>query len=333
MSESQLKLFNGNEMVVKANDLVRAKANWTRLEHRVVGMMISQLDKEDEAFAPQRIYIKDLMELSGTNYGALYERAEAICSKLLKQEVYIRDEVDGKRRYRGYSPIVMCEYVEGDGCIVAQFNEAMKPFLLQLKKRFTMYRLQNFMKLTSQHSMRMYELLKMRSDLRHLRITVDELRAILSCEHSYSRFSDFKRKVIDKTQEEIAEKTDIIFKYQVERKGQTPTHVRFIIEDESEDQLRVPEPKNGSIKQKQGPDRSENSFAGRSGGLSGPKIDLYALILNELTQEEINKHPEEKIRSLIEENYEEAKEQEKSEVNRATLVRSRTLSELRGSKR
>src|SRR6056297_806598 len=176
MSESQLKLFDGNEMVVKANDLVRAKANWTRLEHRVVGMMISQLDKEDEAFTPQRIYIKDLMELSGTDYGALYERAEAICSKLLKQEVYIRDEVDGKRRYRGYSPIVMCEYVEGDGCIVAQFNEAMKPFLLQLKKRFTMYRLQNFMQLTSQHSMRMYELLKMRSDLRHLRITVDELR-------------------------------------------------------------------------------------------------------------------------------------------------------------
>ncbi|MCS3659953.1 replication initiation protein [Salinibacter ruber] len=326
MSESQLKLFDGDEMVVKANDLVRAKANWTRLEHRVVGMMISQLDKEDEAFTPQRIYIKDLMELSGTNYGALYERAEAICSKLLKQEVYIRDEVDGKRRYRGYSPIVMCEYVEGDGCIVAQFNEAMKPFLLQLKKRFTMYRLQNFMQLTSQHSMRMYELLKMRSDLRHLRITVDELRAILSCEHSYSRFSDFKRKVIDKTQKEIAEKTDIIFKYQVERKGQTPTHIRFIIEDENEEQPRMPKTTNGA---KNDSDRSKNGSNKRSGELSAPKIDIYALVLNELTQEEIDKHSEQEIRDLIEEKYEEAKEMEKSEVNRATLVQSRTLSELR----
>jgi plasmid replication initiation protein len=326
MSESQLKLFDGDEMVVKANDLVRAKANWTRLEHRVVGMMISQLDKEDEAFTPQRIYIKDLMELSGTNYGALYERAEAICSKLLKQEVYIRDEVDGKRRYRGYSPIVMCEYVEGDGCIVAQFNEAMKPFLLQLKKRFTMYRLQNFMQLTSQHSMRMYELLKMRSDLRHLRITVDELRAILSCEHSYSRFSDFKRKVIDKTQKEIAEKTDIIFKYQVERKGQTPTHIRFIIEDENEEQPRMPKTTNGA---KNDSDRSKNGSNKRSGELSAPKIDIYALVLNELTQEEIDKYSEQEIRDLIEEKYEEAKEMEKSEVNRATLVQSRTLSELR----
>ena len=329
MSESQLKLFNGDEMVVKANDLVRAKANWTRLEHRVVGMMISQLDKEDEAFTPQRIYIKDLMELSGTNYGALYERAEAICSKLLKQEVYIRDEVDGKRRYRGYSPIVMCEYVEGDGCIVAQFNEAMKPFLLQLKKRFTMYRLQNFMQLTSQHSMRMYELLKMRSDLRHLRITVDELRAILSCEHSYSRFSDFKRKVIDKTQEEIAEKTDIIFKYQVERKGQTPTHVRFIIEDENEDQPRVPKTQNTSTEHEGNSDETQNGSSKDKRELEAPKIDIYALVLNELTQEEINKHSEEEIRSLIEQKYEEAKDLEKSEVNRATLVQSRTLSELR----
>jgi len=329
MSESQLKLFNGDEMVVKANDLVRAKANWTRLEHRVVGMMISQLDKEDEAFTPQRIYIKDLMELSGTNYGALYERAEAICSKLLKQEVYIRDEVDGKRRYRGYSPIVMCEYVEGDGCIVAQFNEAMKPFLLQLKKRFTMYRLQNFMQLTSQHSMRMYELLKMRSDLRHLRITIEELRAILSCEHSYSRFSDFKRKVIDKTQEEIAEKTDIIFKYQVERKGQTPTHVRFIIEDENEEQPRVPKTQNTSPSHDSSSGRSRNGSTKHTRELKTPKIDIYALVLNELTQEEIDEHSEQEIRDLIEKKYNEAKGLEKSEVNRATLVQSRTLSELR----
>lgn len=328
MSDPQLKLFDGSEMVVKANDLVRAKANWTRLEHRVVGMMISQLDKEDEAFTPQRIYIKDLMELSGTDYGALYERAEAICSKLLKQEVYIRDEVDGKRRYRGYSPIVMCEYVEGDGCIVAQFNEAMKPFLLQLKKRFTMYRLRNFMRLTSQHSMRMYELLKMRSDLRHLRITVGELRAILSCEHSYSRFSDFRRKVIDKTQEEIAEKTDIIFKYQIERQGQTPTHVRFVIEDENEDQPALPRKQE---KQEQEGVHSSESPNGseRSEELDAPKIDIYALILDDLTQEEIDKYSEKEIRSLIREKYEEAKQLEKSEVNRATLARTRTLSELR----
>jgi plasmid replication initiation protein len=328
MSEPQLKLFDGSEMVVKANDLVRAKANWTRLEHRVVGMMISQLDKDDEAFAPQRIYIKDLMELSGTDYGALYERAEAICSKLLKQEVYIRDEVDGKRRYRGYSPIVMCEYVEGDGCIVAQFNEAMKPFLLQLRKRFTMYRLQNFMRLTSQHSMRVYELLKMRSDLRHLRITIEELRAILSCEHSYSRFSDFKRKVIDKTQQEIAEKTDISFKYQVERKGRTPTHVRFIIEDENENQ-----PRSSGSAQKTSPSTNEENsvdLQSNSEEISAPEIDIYALVLDNLTQEEIDKHSEKKIRNLIEDHYEDLKHQEKSEVNRANLVRSRTVSELRG---
>jgi plasmid replication initiation protein len=327
MSESQLKLFDGSEMVVKANDLVRAKANWTRLEHRVVGMMISQLDKEDEAFAPQKIYIKDLMELSGTDYGALYERAEAICSKLLKQEVYIRDEVDGKRRYRGYSPIVMCEYVEGDGCIVAQFNEAMKPFLLQLKKRFTMYRLQNFMRLTSQHSMRVYELLKMRSDLRHLRITIEEFRAILSCEHSYSRFSDFKRKVIDKTQEEIAEKTDISFKYQIERQGQTPTHIRFIIEDENEDQLRVS--RSPATPASDGRDKIQEGLADNSEEISAPKIDIYALVLDDLTQEEIDECSEERIRSLIQENYEEVRDREKSEVNRANLVRSRTVSQLR----
>ena len=38
------------QMIVKANRLVHAKVPLSRIEHRIVALLISQLDKEDEEF-------------------------------------------------------------------------------------------------------------------------------------------------------------------------------------------------------------------------------------------------------------------------------------------
>jgi hypothetical protein len=119
--------------------------------------------------------------------------------------------------------------VEGSGYIEAKFNDDMKPFLLQLKRQFTMYRLQNFMQLSSQHSMRVYELIKMQEGLRYLCVSVEELREVLCCEHTYDRFSDFKRYVLERARTEIADTCDIYFTYKVERDGRTPVRVHLLI--------------------------------------------------------------------------------------------------------
>jgi hypothetical protein len=144
--------------------------------------------------------------------------------------------------YQGYNCLSTCRYVEGSGYIEAKFNDDMKPFLLQLKRQFTMYRLQNFMQLSSQHSMRVYELIKMREGLRYLCVSVEELREVLCCEHTYDRFSDFKRYVLERARTEIADTCDIYFTYKVERDGRTPVRVHLLIHQrenrESENQER-----------------------------------------------------------------------------------------------
>jgi plasmid replication initiation protein len=291
--------FDDDARVVKSNQLVQSRMNWTKLEHRVVAMLVAQLKKEDDKFEEQRVYIKDIADLSGRDGKSLYDQAEEICRKLLDQKIQVRTQTDdGRRRYKGYNCMSTCEYVEGSGYIEAKFNEDMKPFLLQLKRRFTQYNLKCFMRLSSQHSMRIYELLKMREGIKYLRIEIEELREILCCEHSYNRFTDFKRWVLEKAREELQEKADIYFNYKVTRDGQTPVSVNFLIKKNgSEDSERN---ENAIIKSEEGREGEGTEVKDRDvDQKSEPNFNIFAMVLDEMTQNQLDSHSEREIRDAI----------------------------------
>jgi hypothetical protein len=69
---------------------------------------------------------------------------------------------------------------------------------------------------------------------------VEELREVLCCEHTYERFSDFRRHVLERARTEIAETCDTYYTYVVERDGRTPKWVRFLIHRREEDSTPAP---------------------------------------------------------------------------------------------
>lgn len=300
-------MSSSSKRVVKHNDLVKARSNLSKVEHRVIAMLIAQLDQEDDTFDLQRIHIRDIIEKSKSSSEDLYSRGKEICQRLLNQQIHIQTEEDGNRVYEGYNALDKIRYMEGDGYIEARFNDSMKPFLLELKRRFTIYQLEAFMQLGSRYSMRIYELLKMREDLRWLRMPVQHLRELLSCEDKYSRFGDFRRRVIERAQSEINEITDISFTYKVEREGQSPVRVNFMI-DSQEDSISRIQPVQSE--RSKGPQdigvEAENKEEDRE-PKGGIRFNPYAMVLSELTQEELSEFKEETIRSVIKEGKEEAK--------------------------
>ncbi len=332
--------FDEGDIVVKANQLIRGRINWTKLEHRVVAMLVAQLKQEDESFEMQQVHITDLMDMAQISSRDIYDRAEEVCRKLLNQKVHVRTSTeDGRRVYQGYNCLSTCRYVEGSGYIEAKFNDDMKPFLLQLKRQFTMYRLQNFMQLSSQHSMRVYELIKMREGLRYLCVSVEELREVLCCEHTYDRFSDFKRYVLERARTEIADTCDIYFTYKVERDGRTPVRVHLLIHQrenqERENQEREVGPptlirrerKGGSSSDQPERDRPERDVSPNSsphgssatsrdgsqapvsdrcattskseGSSPPPRFNLYGTVLSGLTQEELDEVSTKTVRRAV----------------------------------
>lgn len=335
MSSSDRKGFSGlpNEMVVKSNRLVQARMSFTKPEHRIIAMLISQLKKGDTSFGEQRIYIRDLIDIPGIGTEALYDRAKEICQRLLDQKVHIRSYTDdGRRRYTGYNCMSKCEYVEGSGYIKAKFNEDMEPFLLQLKERFTMYHLRCFLRLTSQHSMRIYELLKMREGISVLRISVEELREILGLEDSYRYFSEMKYHVLEKAQRELKAKTDIYFTFNVEYEGRSAKRIQFFIhrnedvirqlraEDEN---LELPNPPSSSDRSTETIDRTRADDAEDDGQISvedrtdAPSVSAIQVFLTDRTQEEIERFE----RGELEEIHRQARERaEEANEGRSEIV-------------
>jgi len=300
-------------VVVKSNDLVKAKLEWTTIEHRIILTMISQLRKEDSEFNYQKVRLKELIERSGSKSNDLYSRAEEICDKLLDQKVKIRGKTDdGEREYRGYNLMSACKYVEGSGAIRAKFNPDMRPFLLELKRRFTMYRLQFVMRLSSPYAIRLYEIIKMRQDLRFVRMTIEELRETLSVEHKYDRFTDLKKHILEPARKEIKDKCDVYFTYRVQRDGRTPVGINFMIHPNEEveptvEELPDEEEQAEEIAERKDERQEEEVSTVDTEGQtslftdsedSGPRLDATALFQQDLSQEELSNITDKELEQL-----------------------------------
>ena len=361
--------FDETDIVVKANQLIRGRINWTKLEHRVVAMLVAQLKKEDDSFKMQQVHISELMDMAQVSSRDIYDRAEEICRKLLNQKVHVRTSTeDGRRMYQGYNCLSTCRYVEGSGYIEAKFNDDMKPFLLQLKRQFTMYRLQNFMQLSSQHSMRVYELIKMREGLRYLCVSVEELREVLCCKHTYDRFSDFKRYVLERARTEIKETCDVYFTYKVERSGRTPEKVHFTIhrkddpdtlpliregqdaalfddEDASQSRDGASSQSRSGLKEKLPEEVLLDESAGRGASESAahsdemeanvPRYNFYATVLAGLRQEELDQLKTSTIEAALETSKRQVRHRQEDSDPRgvasiARMVTRAALAKLRG---
>lgn len=213
-----------HDWIVKSNDLVNARYDWTALQQRLVLLMIAQLDPADEDFGIQRIDTADLVDRSGLSSNAYYERAAEAAEVLLDQKIYVRTDAG---RWRGYN---LLSFVEPHpGHIRARFNPDMRPFLLQLKRRFTRYMLGHVLRFQSPYSVRIYEMAMQFQDVGHRTIDLDDLREILDVVEKYPRFYDFRRRILDQAVKEIARHTDHVVTYDVVKKGRVPEAIRLHI--------------------------------------------------------------------------------------------------------
>jgi plasmid replication initiation protein len=286
------------ETVVKSNRMIKAKTPFTKLEHRVVASLISQIDRDQESFGTQRVSLRQIIERAGVSSTEIFRKAREICDRLVEKSVGIctYDE-DRGRVYTAYTLFRQCRYVEQEGMIEAKFEGEMRPLLLQLKNRFTMYSLNCFLRLPSRHSMRVYELLKMREDLGAVRISVEEFRETLGLENSYDRFTDLRRHVIEKARQQIAECTDIEFTYKVEREGRVAEGLRFFPKRKGEN----------SGGPEEAPPASQTDVNVDTGSERDLRFDVKTWFLKGLTQEEVRGLDDETLETIHEAARTEAK--------------------------
>jgi len=311
-------------VVAKANDLVRARHNFSTTEQRIFVAMVAQLDRDSEEFDVQEVPLQTIS--SDANESDLYRRADAITDRLLDEVVEIRteDERGDEDGFIKYNVFSRCQYEKGSGVIRAKFTEDMRPFLLQLKKKFTLYLITVFLRLRSKYSTQIYELLKMRQGLRRHRMTVEEFRHSLALEDKYPQFSSLKKRVLEQARTELMEKADIYFTYNVIRDGNIPTDIEFFIH-ENEPVIAELKEETAAIEEDVavGKNREEATVESSDQPKQSPTITPRALFMSDLSQEEI----EQLTRKQVDDLYERAREKaqvENPDTNSNVVIEQRT---------
>ena len=219
--------------VVESNALVRGKVSFTLPEMRIFLSVIAQVDTDDDPMTEYEIdlpqVLKDLNFKNKNVYSITKEASYSIQSKVVNLNLGENAEEEGDLVNLFYN----IKYNAGTGKIRAILHPQLRVHVAELKENFTQYDLIQVLRISSAHSIRIYRLLK--SHLWHgnkVEFGVDELKKMLVIEGKYTRFSDFKKDVLDRASRHLAENTDISFAYEPsKRKGRTITHLTFTIRE------------------------------------------------------------------------------------------------------
>jgi len=216
-------------LVVKDNKLINARYELSVAEMRLFLSMIARIGKDDKDFQTYRIHISDFVDALGTKAKNAYDRAKQTSKLLMEKVLEIEEDEDESEGSLQVSLLSSAKYYKGKGYVDLRFDPALKPYLLQLKKKFTAYDIRNILQLQSSHSIRIYELLKQYEHIGKRIFSVEELKKILGLSEQYSRYNDFKRYVLLQAEKELKAHCDIFFTFEEIKEGRRITEIRFVI--------------------------------------------------------------------------------------------------------
>jgi plasmid replication initiation protein len=227
---------HSNSVVTKSNVLIEANYKLTVTEQKIILYLISQINKDDEDFQTYSLPIQHFYEMLGYSGSPKYSEMREITKNLMRKVLEIREG----NKLKQMSWVSYVEYDEQSGRVSVSFDPRLKPYLLQLKREFTTYRLKNVMELKSSYSIRMYEILKRWQYIGEVDIALDDLREMMGVTDKYQEYHNFKKRVLSPAEKEITEKTDIVFEYQEIKRGRRVVGIRFILKEQLKE-LKEPE--------------------------------------------------------------------------------------------
>lgn len=230
---SQLTIISPRPEVRQHNALINSSFVLNTLEWRAFTAILARIHPDDEEF---KEYFIPALELVGDETGgSAYQQIKGLAKRLMDRTLYVEllgpnGERASKPDYEYISFITKARYMRQRGGLFVKVNPDFIPYLLQLTQRgnFTKSLTKELKSLSSSHSFKIYWLLSEYRTFGARTITVEDLRFRLGirADEYADRFNNFKAKVLDKAQEELAD-TDLCFEMEFLREGKAVKQIRF----------------------------------------------------------------------------------------------------------
>jgi|SRR3990172_8458901 len=225
------KKEENKELIVKSNNLIEASYKLTLQEQRIILYMASQIQANDDDFKPIRLSISAFKDLIQINNNSQYKELKEITERLRTKDLAIKQS--NSTLHIGW--LSSAEYFHSQGYIELEFSPKLKPYLLQLKERFTKYKLVNVLQLKSFYHIRLFELLKQYESIGWRYFELDELMGILGIKKGeYKLYADFKARILKPAKSEFDEKykhkaIDFTFEFEEHKEVRKVVGLRFEI--------------------------------------------------------------------------------------------------------
>lgn len=229
-------LMPKNELVVKSNRLIEASYRLTLNEQRIILYAICRCREEQTGLlADQPIVITAdafANQFPSSRKGHVYQQLKEAMDALYDRSVtlYETDEDTGQEEVSKTRWISKASYVDGAGRIKIVFTSDVIKYITRLEAEFTSYQLEKVGNMTSAYAVRIYELLTQYREIGSRTLSLVALREALGIEaEEYKLTSNFTRKVIDISVEQINEHSDLTVSYKPLKTGRAITDFAFKI--------------------------------------------------------------------------------------------------------
>lgn len=242
-SDERLEIAKKREyLVVKGNELIQQNRFELSLQEQKTVAFICSMIKPVEAVdkangvpfqLEYEFNIRDYCKVCGIDYdnGKNYADVKAVLKHLSDRSMWLTfpEKPDEEVLCRWLSKVYTNKK---SGIARIKLDEDLIPLLFDLGQKFAQYQLYNILAMKSAFSVRIYELLKSYAFQKSKTFDIDELKRLLMVENvkSYKDFSLFRKKVLEKAQEEINELTDINVSFEPITKGRKVIKVKFRID-------------------------------------------------------------------------------------------------------
>ena len=216
-----------DRIVAQHNDLIKAQYDMSLLEMRLFVAMLARINRGDSEFSTCRIPVSELYPDDKVG-GKTYSQVKKAVIRLVSRTITVESKDERGIREVVSNPLMAtCRYKEGTGYVLAQFNNFVKPYLLELKGDFTVAQELTLIGFRSFYSFRVYWLLKLSAFYKdNIKLDLVLIKQMLNLTDRYANFADFKRFVLEIAQQELAS-TDMAFEYQPIKEGRMVVSVQF----------------------------------------------------------------------------------------------------------
>ena len=197
---SDLKIKENN--IVKSNKLLMASFELTAIEYKIILAAISLVNPILNGISSVDFYrfnIKQLQDV-GVTSNLTTKEIKAILDSLYSRNVLIHDE-------NFKNPIntrwIQSYVLEDNRNIGIKFGDDVSKYLMNLTGNYTKYYLNQISSLKLFHSVRIFEMLIQYRTIGHRTFLIEDLKSVLCLTGKYTKYNDFKRKVIDVAVDEI----------------------------------------------------------------------------------------------------------------------------------